>query len=264
MNLRARYQDRTRTVVTAHRGFSARYPENTLLAFRQAVDIGADIVEFDVRESADGELVIMHDARLERTTTGTGAVADRTLAELKRLNATCWSGPHDTGRRLERPLGDETIPTLAEALDLLAGRVGLNIQVYTDSPGALDRIIRLYRDYDLRESGFLMLRSFAEGERVRAACRDVALCEGEARDDLERHLAFGVDYIQPTRPCLTPGYVRRLLASGLPANVFYANDPEDMNGLIEQGLPGIMTDAPDRLIDRIRIMKETALKRSLA
>ena len=248
MNLRARYKGKKRPVVTAHRGFSAQYPENTLLAFSKAMEIGADIVEFDVRESADGELVILHDARLERTTTGTGAVTDFTLAQLKRLNATCWSGPHDTGHRLEQPLGSETIPTLIETLDLLAGKVGLNIQVYTDSPGALERLVGLYLEYDLSESGFLMLRSFAEGDRIRAASRDVAICVGETRDKLERHLTFGVDYIQPTRSCLTPDYVRRLLASGLPANVCYANEPDDMQALIKQGLPGIMTDAPDRLI----------------
>jgi glycerophosphoryl diester phosphodiesterase len=76
----------------------------------------------------------------------------------------------------------------------------------------------------------------------------VAVCIGEARDNLDRHLSFGVDFIQPTRDCLTNAYVRRLLESGLPANVFYANEPGDMKVLIERGLPGIMTDRPDVLL----------------
>jgi glycerophosphoryl diester phosphodiesterase len=248
MNLRSLYQRKTCPVVTAHRGFSGRYPENTLLAFRKAVEIGVDVVEFDVRETSDGELVILHDALLDRTTNGSGPVGNRTLAELERLNATYWQGPHDTGRRTDGPLGDEAIPTLAEALGLLAGKVGLNIQVYADSPDALDRIIGLYLEHELQASGFLMLRSFAEGLRVRAAAPDVAVCIGEARDNLDRHLSFGVDFIQPTRDCLTNAYVRRLLESGLPANVFYANEPGDMKVLIERGLPGIMTDRPDVLL----------------
>lgn len=67
MNLRAPYQLRTKPVVTAHRGFSGRYPENTLVAFKQAVELGVDVVDFDVRESCDGQLVIVHDSMLDRT-----------------------------------------------------------------------------------------------------------------------------------------------------------------------------------------------------
>lgn len=240
-----------RPVVTAHRGFSGQYPENTMLAFTQAFELGVDVLEFDVRESADRGLVIVHDATVDRTTTGTGQVDHHTLLELKRLNASCWEGPHDRGRRLPEPAGHAEIPTLGEVLSAFAGKVGLNIQVYVERPEALAAIVRLYLHYDLRTSGFLMLCSFAEAERVRALSSEVAICVGEDRANLERHLAFGVDYIQPTRQCLTEPYVRRLLETGLPANVFFANDRDAMAELIAMKIPGIMTDVPDVLLELI-------------
>ena len=91
MTLTDLYDDPCRAVVTAHRGWSARYPANTI-----------------------------HDATLDRTTDGTGPVADRTLAELERLTAAFWHGPHDTGRRTASPFAPESVPTLAATLGALA------------------------------------------------------------------------------------------------------------------------------------------------
>ncbi len=251
INLRAKYGIRGQPVVTAHRGFSGKYPENTLLAFEKACELGADVVEFDVRESSDGALVIMHDDMLDRTTDGRGLVAQYRLAELKRLNASYWQGSHNNGRRTAIPVCEAGIPTLEEAFKALAGRVCLNIQVYTSRPDVLENIARLYLDYDLRDSGFLMLESFADGAVVRAFSPDVAICIGEDRPNLERHLAFGVDYLQPSTGCLTDSYLKRLIESGMPANVFFANDPDSMLSMIEKGIPGIITDFPDVLINLI-------------
>ena len=251
MRLQELYRQTESPIVTAHRGFSGRYPENTLLAFLKAVELGVDIVEFDVRESSDGALVVIHDALLDRTTNAMGPVVRKSLDELKRLNAGYWNGPHDRGERTAIPAYEVNIPTLEETLRVLAGKVGLNIQIYTERPESLEKIVRHYLDYDLRDSGFLMLGSFPQGELVRGLSPDVAICIGEERNQIDRHVAFGVDFIQPTRECLTTDYVRRLLESRIPANVFYANDPDDMLVMIEQGLPGIMTDVPDILINLI-------------
>lgn len=251
-DLRSRYGVYGKPVVTAHRGFSGHYPENTLLAFEKAIELGVDIVEFDVRESSDGALVILHDALLDRTTDGKGPVKGLPLSELKCLNATFWQGPHDTGVRTAAPAGEEFIPTLEEALAALAGRVGLNIQVYTDHPASLERIVQLYLQYGLQNSGFLMLRSFAEGEWVRAISPEVAICIGEDRANLDRHLAFGVDYVQPTKNCLRDLYIRRLVDSKILANVFFSNDSDSMSAMIEKGVPGIMTDMPNVLIDLVK------------
>lgn len=95
-------QSKTNIFVAAHRGWCAKYPENTMLAFKKAIELGVDQIETDVRITKDNELVLIHDATLERTTNGTGKVCDHTLAELKQF---------DAGK-------GEQIPTLGELFDL--------------------------------------------------------------------------------------------------------------------------------------------------
>src|SRR5271157_2119631 len=97
----------------AHRGLSAQYPENTLLAFREAIAVGADAIEFDVHQTLDGELVVMHDGDVSRTTNGTGFIKDLTFADLREL---------DAGQ-------SELIPTLREVLELGRGKVHFQLEV---------------------------------------------------------------------------------------------------------------------------------------
>ncbi|GAB6928669.1 hypothetical protein JCM10914A_26520 [Paenibacillus sp. JCM 10914] len=97
-------------MVAAHRGYKAAYPENTLLAFRKALELGVDMLEFDLRLSQDGEVVVIHDATLERTTSGSGEVRNHTLGELKTLDAGGWFAAEFEGLK---------IPTFAELCELL-------------------------------------------------------------------------------------------------------------------------------------------------
>ena len=80
-------QSKKNIFVAAHRGWCAAYPENTMLAFKKAIEVGVDQIETDVRITADGELVCIHDATVDRTTNGTGKVCEKTLAELRELDA---------------------------------------------------------------------------------------------------------------------------------------------------------------------------------
>lgn len=247
MNLKDLYKIPGKTVITAHRGFSGKYPENTLTAFRKAMEVSANIVEFDVRETRDGQLVVLHDATLDRTTNGTGAVISKTWEEVRKLNATYWAGTHDAGHRLAVPAGEEGIPLLTDALELLAGKVGVNIQIYTENDEALKRIAILYLKYGLEKSGFLMLRSFEEAKSIRKYHPSIQICVGKSRDDLPRHLAFGVDFMQPQKSQLTDDFLRRIQTTDIPFNVFFANTEADMRWLLERNVRGIMSDVPDQL-----------------
>src|SRR5258705_12246401 len=111
---------RTFPVVVAHRGSSAITPENTLAAFRQASSDGAAAVELDVRLSKDGEVVVIHDEKLHRTTGGRGRGSDFSLKELRQLSAGSW---------FHKEFSSETIPTLAEILALLRGIMGVKIEI---------------------------------------------------------------------------------------------------------------------------------------
>jgi len=97
--------------VAAHRGWSAKYPENTMAAFKAAAELGVDQIETDIRITADGELVLIHDAAVDRTTNGAGLVREKTLAELRALDAGSWKGAEFAGLQ---------IPTLKEFMDFIA------------------------------------------------------------------------------------------------------------------------------------------------
>jgi glycerophosphoryl diester phosphodiesterase len=119
-----RHPSATTILVAAHRGAHAHAPENSLAAFQEAIDIGADVIETDARQTRDGELILMHDDELDRTTDGSGRVGDKTLAEIKKLHLS----------------NGQAVPTLAEALDLVAGRIFIDLDI---KHASLDRIIRL-------------------------------------------------------------------------------------------------------------------------
>ena len=103
-------QSENNIYVAAHRGWSEKYPENTLEAFQAAIDLNVDQLEIDIRITKDGELVLIHDATVDRTTNGTGKVCDYTLAELKQLDAGSWKGEEFAGAK---------IPTLMEFMELI-------------------------------------------------------------------------------------------------------------------------------------------------
>ncbi|MCK9232318.1 MAG: hypothetical protein M0P04_05910 [Syntrophales bacterium] len=117
----------------AHRGYSSRYPENTLPAFEGAVAAGADMIELDVRLSRDGELVVIHDATIDRTSNGRGRMADLTLAELRR-----FSYPNAM-----TAFGRVPIPTLAEVIDRVGAQVTLNVEIKGRRSGSagMERLI---------------------------------------------------------------------------------------------------------------------------
>ena len=112
--------------VAAHRGWSAVYPENTMEAFRAAVGLNVDQIETDVRITRDGELVLMHDAAVDRTTDGTGKVCDYTLAELKKLDAGIKKGEQFRGAR---------VPTFIEFMDLVRDLPDMTVDIELLIPG---------------------------------------------------------------------------------------------------------------------------------
>jgi len=252
------YQDPKRVLVTAHRGFSSRYPENTMLAFRRAVELGVEIIEFDVRGTRDHIPVILHDPTLDRTTNATGSPNDYAFHELQRLNASYWQGTHDRGRRLSEPAcAGETIPTLEAVLDEMKGQVGLNIQVYETNAPLLAEICRLYDEYELYEDGYLTMSTTQDARLVRQINPRIELCilAGQGRltfEALRKLRAFGIRYIQPRRNDVTLEFCHWAQELGLYANMFYSNTDQDNRTFIGYGIQGILTDAPDVLIKTIR------------
>lgn len=240
----------------AHRGGAGLAPENTLAAFESAArDWAVDMIELDVRASADGHCVVIHDDTLDRTTNGAGPVAARTLAELQSLDAGYRFTPDGgvtfpfRGRGVRIATFDEVLAALPRM------RFTVEVKIGTAQPGLFAAIARhdaagrviaagmhdadrtQFRAYPGALSASAeQLRRFYIAHRLRCAplaplsAHAVQMCESWAGQRL-----------------LTPRLVRELHAKGVHVHVWTVNDVADMHRLLDWGVDGILTDFPDRL-----------------
>jgi len=224
-------------VVIAHRGEHRNHPENTVVAYRSAVELGADFFEVDVRTTRDGQLVLMHDGRVDRTTNGHGEVANLTLAEIRRL---------DAGQGTQ-------VPTLDEALDAAGSRGGVYLDCKNVEPKLLvdavgrhrmhGRVVVYARPDFLRE----VLR-LAPELKIMPEAVDPQVLSGLIESLGLRVAAFDArDWNAPTiavaRKAGIGLYVDRLGA---------ADNPEGWQAAVEAGATGIQTDHPGELVRFLR------------
>ncbi|UCD01455.1 MAG: hypothetical protein JSV23_00030 [Promethearchaeota archaeon] len=178
-------------LIFAHRGASNIAPENTLKAFKKAIELKADFIEFDVRQSKDGEIVIIHDANTFRTTGYSGVVEKMTLKQLKQLD--CGQG--------------EKIPTLNELIDHTKGKIGLNCEI--KSKGVAKKVVDIFRDANLIDS--TIISSFKHNELLKI-------------QKLEPGLRLAS--LNPTRTgWILSWFSRRTMLKDATQNQFYAIDP---------------------------------------
>ena len=237
-----------RPLCFAHRGARAYAPENTLLAFAVACDLGADGIECDVQRSRDGRLIIIHDGLVDRTTDGTGAVAEMSFAELSTL---------DAGRFPRIP---QRIPTLEETLDLARERkclLNLEIKGETaeESLGTARACEPYLRSLDDAFRRRILVSSFdhsalaALKERL-PWLRVGALFgkEWRGRDIVAAARKLGADAMHPSVALVTRDLIVRAQESGLRVHVWTANAPHAIRQLIAWGVDGIFTDYPERVL----------------
>ena len=230
--------------IVAHRGSSSAAPENTLAAFRRALADGADAVELDVRLTADDELVVIHDARLGRTTSGRGRVAALTLAELRRLDAGSWfNGRH------------QSIPTLEEVLDAVPTSVGVNVELKAER---VDRKARILAERCCR----LVSRS-GRGESVLVTSFTyplVALVKKHhpsipagillhplrqsARSPVRAALSMGADYIVFGRRTLTRRLTENAHEMGIRVAEYTVNTEYRLRRAKRYGVDAVITNLP--------------------
>jgi glycerophosphoryl diester phosphodiesterase len=246
--------------VIAHRGGLGLWPENTVYAFREAAELGADILEMDVRQSADGHLLVMHDETVDRTTDGRGFVATLALETLQRLDAGYrWSS--DGGRTYPYRGEGLTVPTVREVFAALPG-ARMNLELKARGPELSEPLCRLIRERHMVDR--VVVASFGQEamDAFRAACPEVATAAtaAEARRFFQlaslfldplfapRAQALQVPERLGSLEVLTPGFVRAARRFNLKIDVWTVNDPETMQRLVALPVDGIMTDYPDRLL----------------
>ncbi|HEX8559765.1 MAG TPA: glycerophosphodiester phosphodiesterase [Pyrinomonadaceae bacterium] len=249
-----------RTLVIAHRGGAGLWPENTLYAFERAAALGADVVETDVRATSDGELVVIHDSTVERTTDGAGRVSALTLAELKRLDAAFRFTP-DGGRSFPLRGRGVTVSTLREVFDALP-RLRFNIEPKQADPPVVAALCRLIRERDMTTRVLVAAFSDSTMERFRRECPEVATSASTSevasflalqRAGLGRSYSPRMQALQTPESAagarlLTEDLLRAAHERNLRVHVWTVNAEDDMRRLAALGVDGVMTDYPDRLL----------------
>src|SRR5262245_40441996 len=249
-----------------HRGFAGKYPENTMLSFEQAVSLPIDAVELDVHSSRDGRVVVIHDPTVDRTTNGTGRVFDMQWDELRKLDAGYNFDPDGNHQYPFRGKG-LTIPLLEEVFQKI-GAKKIIIEIKQTLPAIEELIHALIRKYQMQERVIVASEHFEPLVRFRNLDPSIAtnLSAREANEfykwyrlRLSNFYRASGDALQiPEKhndmQIVTPAFVQASHRKGFALHIWTVNDPADMERLIEDGVDGIITDFPDRLIQVVEQM----------
>lgn len=240
----------------AHRGFSSRYPENTMLAFRKAVEEGCDGIELDAQLTRDGEVVIIHDENLKRTTGRSGFVRDFTLQELRQFDASCG---------MSGELGINPIPTLREYFEFACKQaITTNIELKNSVipyEGLEEKVLSLMQEYRLRDR--IILSSFNHQSIVKCKkllpqirCGFLSGCwQLQAGAYSEQ---YGMDVYNPVYHFLTEENLSELRQHHIDICTWTVNEEADMKRLVDAGVYAIITNCPDVLK---RILPDRATER---
>jgi len=230
--------------VVAHRGAGKLAPENTLAAIRKAIELGVDFVELDVRTTADGELVLMHDRTVDRTTDGSGAVSELTAADIATL---------DAGSKFAADYAGARVPTLAAALDLCRGKVGVYLDI---KDASLARVIEMLRERVIVEQALAYCGPEDAMEIKRVEPR-LAIMPGPGSWLRVKGVAEAVarslraEYLDSHLLDWTADAVREAHRAGAQVcvDIMGATDNEEgMRRAVDLGADGIQTDRPDILL----------------
>ncbi|MCX6167704.1 MAG: glycerophosphodiester phosphodiesterase family protein [Ignavibacteriales bacterium] len=229
--------------ICAHRGASETHPENTLAAITEAVNLGAHMIEFDVRATKDNELVIIHDATVDRTTNGKGKIDQLTLAEIKLLDAGGWKDVKFKG---------EKIPTFEEVLQIIPKNIWMNIHI-KGGVLAAEKVARI-----ITESGCIFNSIIACGDEEMKAVKminpKIKICymeRGNSTDDyVKGAIEVKANSIQLTAEAFSDitNYVSTLKKHGISVNYYYAKSKDELKTLLEAGVDfPLVNDVKDML-----------------
>jgi len=219
-----------KVLIIAHRGASAYEPENTLRSVKKALELGADMVEVDVRASRDGHMVVMHDAVVDRTTNGKGYVKDMTLKELKKLNA---------------GLG-EHIPTLQEIAELIGRKAQLVVEIKV--PGIEKKVLQIIKENELDRQAFITSFYHPILKRVKELepnIRTGAIIASRPIKAAQLALDANSDALFPKHVYVNTEMVEEAHRHDLAVYPWTVDTLNEIEPLIKMGVDGIVTNKPD-------------------
>ncbi|MEE8557897.1 MAG: glycerophosphodiester phosphodiesterase [Myxococcota bacterium] len=243
-----------------HRGASAEAPENTLPAFERAQASGVPYLEMDCHATRDGEIVILHDAEVARTTEGTGRVEGLTYTELSRLDAGYRFTP-DGGRSYPFRGSGVGVPRLTEILERFP-EARINLEVKAEDPEVAEQVVRIIRRFGAEARMLLAaenhetletVRKLDPGTAIGSSREDVlaffgAIADGSVREHKPRGQALQIPQRFMGQDLITPESIEAARALGLRVHVWTINDPDEMRELLTRGVDGLMSDSPAELM----------------
>jgi len=240
---------KNKPLVIAHRGYSGKFPENTMAAFRAAIEAGAGMIELDVHLTREGSLLVTHDFELGRCSGGQGTLASHNEAELRALDAGSWFHPRFSGERF---------PLLSEVLELARGRIELNIELKEEtltSQAAYERMtaecLALVDRFGMVEQVVVSSFEWRVLEQLRA--KSAAIRLGLLNHEPERGLRWSESAAirpysyHPNHEPLTPAHVAEIHGRGLKLLPYTANTEESFRKLLTLGADGIITNEVEKL-----------------
>jgi glycerophosphoryl diester phosphodiesterase len=242
-------------LVIAHRGDSAHRPENTLAAFAGALEVGAELVELDVQLTGDGHAVVLHDATLDRTTSGRGRVMEQTLGEVRAVSA-------GYPARFGEAYAGERVPTLAEALALLRGRARVMIEIKRESVTDRDTDgVEARTIAEVRRAGMttdVALISF--DRRALRRCREIApqMTRGHlfyrepAAEVVAGAREAGCEIALPEKGLLSDDLAAGVRAAGLRLATWVVDDLEELRRLLRFDLFGVASNRPGEMLEALQ------------
>ncbi|MFN2341111.1 MAG: glycerophosphodiester phosphodiesterase [Halanaerobium sp.] len=227
-----------KTKIIGHRGGAAGFPENTLAAFKKAVELGADGVEFDVQLTKDGEVVVIHDELIDRTMSGSGLVKDHTLKELRQMSA---------GEFFSSEFKGEKMPTLAEVLEIVQDLEVINIELknYLPYPGLEEKVLKLVDQFKIRDQVIISSFNHYSLQKVKKLQPEIktgALLMAKIINPSDYAFKRGFDALHLHFLTADQEIVDKAHFMGMQLNVYTVNFPESVVELLEKGVDMIMTD----------------------
>lgn len=223
--------------ICAHRGFNKVAPENSMAALGMAIGMGAEEIEFDLRVTADGEIVVNHDSTLDRCSNGTGKLKDHTIAELRQLDFGSWFGPEYAGIQ---------IPTFEEVLKKFACRTIMNIHINTTDLKSIEKIVALVRKHDCVKHSYFMVSEDDSIRFIQSLGKDLRICVGHDSAQpwsiVDRAIALGCYKVQFFMKYVNQEMIDKAHAHGILCNMFYADDPEQAKNYLDMGIDTILTN----------------------
>jgi len=227
-----------KTKIIGHRGGVAGYPENTLAAFKKAVELGADGVEFDVHLTKDGEIVVIHDESIERTMNGSGLVKDHTLAELRAMNV---------GEFFSRDFKEQKIPTLREVLEVVKDLEIINIELknYLVYPNFEEKVLKLVNEFEIRDK--VIISSFnhyslEKIKKIQPTIETGALMVAKIINPADYVFKRGFDTLHMNFLTVDQEIIEKAHFMGLKICAYTVNYSESAADLLEKGVDMIITD----------------------